>query len=144
MIMCKCCGTIKQQRYNCRMVPVSFESELGICIIFCLVVSIRWGSETSQCMQTSQFPWHWFQTNWTVAISPCYPNGIKNWTAFKRKFKETFPKLSVKSGNNNSQDSHENQYADPVLNFGFTGQQYSDKCCWNLRLNCYSGNSLTK
>ena len=38
-------------------------------------------------------------------FSPRHPNGIKNWTAFKRKFEEIVPKLSVKPGNRNSQDS---------------------------------------
>ena len=53
-------------------------------------------------------------------FSPRDPNGIKNWTVLKPKFKETVPKLSVNSGNRNSQGSHKNQYPDPVLNFGFT------------------------
>ena len=70
-------------------------------------------------------------------FSPRYPNGIKNWTAFKWKFEETVPKSSVNSRDGNSQDSHNSQYPDPVLNFGFTGPQYSDKCWLNLRLNCY-------
>ena len=41
-------------------------------------------------------------------FSPRYPNMIKNWTAFKHKFEETVPKLSVNSGNRNSPDSHKN------------------------------------
>ena len=54
-------------------------------------------------------------------FSSRYPNGIKkNYTAFKRKFEETVPKLLANSGNCNSQDSHKNYYLDPVLNVGFT------------------------
>ena len=56
------------------------------------------------------------------------PNGLRNGTAFKCIFEETVPKLSVNFGNRNSQDSHKNQYPGPVLNFGFTEPQYSDKC----------------
>ena len=48
---------------------------------------------------------------------------MKIGTAFKYIFEETLPKLSVKFGNRDSQDSHKNQYPDPVLNFGFTEQQ---------------------
>ena len=43
-------------------------------------------------------------------------------------FEETVPKLSVNFGNRNSQDTHKNQYPGPVLNFGLTKPQYSDKC----------------
>ena len=98
---------------------------------------IRWGSETSWCMQTSRFPWHWFQTNWTVAIFSTLFQWDKIWTACKRKFEQTVPKLSVNSGNPNSQDSHKKLYPDPVLNFGLTDPQYSDKCWSYWRLECY-------
>ena len=80
-------------------------------------------------------------------FSPRYPNGINNRTAFKCKSEETVSKLSVNSGNRNSQDSHKHQYPDLVLNFGFTEPQYSNKCLLNLRLNCYFftiGNTLTE
>ena len=43
---------------------------------------------------------------------PHYPNGIK--LNCSRKFAETVPKLSLNSGNRNSQDFHNNQYSDPV------------------------------
>ena len=46
-------------------------------------------------MQTSQFPWHWFQTNWACYFSPHYPYGMKNRTASKCLF-EAVQKLSVK------------------------------------------------
>ena len=38
-------------------------------------------------------------------------------------FEETVPKLSIKFGNRNSQDSHKKQYPGPALNFGFTEPQ---------------------
>ena len=57
---------------------------------------------------------------------------ISNWitigTAFKCIFEETMRKLSVNFGNRSSQESHKNQYPGPVLNFGFTEPQYSDRC----------------
>ena len=47
-----------------------------------------------------------FKQTGPAVFSPLYFNGIKNQTASKHKFKETVPKLSVNSGNPNSQDSH--------------------------------------
>ena len=85
----------------------------------------------------SRFYWHWFQTNWTHQLSPGYYSGMKIGTAFKYLFEETMPKLSVSFRNYNSQDSHKNQYPGPVLNFGFTEPQYSDKLWSNLLRKCH-------
>ena len=74
--------------------------------------------------------WHWFQTNWTRHFSPCYFYGIKI------GFEETVLKLPDNFGNRNSQDSHKNQYPNPILNF-ITEPQYSDKCWLNFPLKCH-------
>ena len=72
-----------------------------------------------------------------LRFSPHYFNAIKIVTAFKYIFEETLPKLLINFGNYNLQNSHKTQYASPVCNFGFTAQQYSDKCWSNLPLKCH-------
>ena len=81
-------------------------------------------------MQTSRFPpWRWFQTNWARHFFSTLFQWDKNILLLNVYLKK-LPKLSVHFGNRNSQGS-QNQYPDPVLNFGFTEPQYSDKC-WSI------------